>query len=225
MSDSLHPQGLQSTRFLCPWDSSDKNTGVACRTLLQGIFPTQGWNWCLLCLLHWQADSLPLAPSGRPWHPLPSLTTAWICPLELRASHKAEWRLFPIIKETESQKGLVHRSPIGACTVSLSTKHEDTIQPSSLSIYNKDHLYLVSNNMSYLSIWDLTRITFNIHSSTNGLFIICVFSKMTVTFFAVLLFPSWTLTRIAFNVTFLPTAPSRQSRLFAMDLKTYLAFT
>ena len=117
------------------------------------------------------------------------------------------------------------QKPHGACTVSLSTKHEDTIQPSSLSIYNKDHLYLVSNNMSYLSIWDLTRITFNIHSSTNGLFIICVFSKMTVTFFAVLLFSSWTLTRIAFNVTFLLTAPSRQSRLFAMDLKTYLAFT
>ena len=23
---------------------------------------TRGWNQCLLCLLHWQADSLPLAP-------------------------------------------------------------------------------------------------------------------------------------------------------------------
>ena len=30
--------------------------------LLQGIFPTQGWN---LCLLHWQADSLPLSHLGR----------------------------------------------------------------------------------------------------------------------------------------------------------------
>ena len=28
--------------------------------LLQGIFPTQGSNTYLLCLLHWQADSLPL---------------------------------------------------------------------------------------------------------------------------------------------------------------------
>ena len=33
---------------------------------LQGIFLTQGSNPCLLCLLHWQAGSLPLVP---PWHP------------------------------------------------------------------------------------------------------------------------------------------------------------
>ena len=26
----------------------------------QGFFPTQGLNLCLLNLLHWQADSLPL---------------------------------------------------------------------------------------------------------------------------------------------------------------------
>ena len=31
--------------------------------LLQGIFPTQGSNMCLLSLLHWQADSLPLTGS------------------------------------------------------------------------------------------------------------------------------------------------------------------
>ena len=29
-----------------------------------GIFQTQGSNPCLLCLLHWQAGSLPLAPPG-----------------------------------------------------------------------------------------------------------------------------------------------------------------
>ena len=34
--------------------------------LLQGIFPTQGSNPHLLCLLHWQAGSLPLAPAGKP---------------------------------------------------------------------------------------------------------------------------------------------------------------
>ena len=27
--------------------------------LFQGIFPTQGWNLPLLCLLHWQASPLP----------------------------------------------------------------------------------------------------------------------------------------------------------------------
>ena len=30
------------TRFLCPWDSPGKNTGVGCHFLLQGIFPIQG---------------------------------------------------------------------------------------------------------------------------------------------------------------------------------------
>jgi len=38
---------------------SGLNTGVSCHALLQGIFPTQGWNQRLLCLLPWQ-DSLPL---------------------------------------------------------------------------------------------------------------------------------------------------------------------
>ena len=30
------------------------------------IFPIQGSNLSLLCLLHWQAGSLPLAPPGKP---------------------------------------------------------------------------------------------------------------------------------------------------------------
>ena len=47
------------------WDSSGKNTGVACHALLQDIFPTQGPNPRLLCLLHWQEGSLPLAPLGK----------------------------------------------------------------------------------------------------------------------------------------------------------------
>ena len=46
-----------------PQDSLGKNTGVGCHFLLQGIFPTQGSN---LRLLHWEADSLPLAPPGKP---------------------------------------------------------------------------------------------------------------------------------------------------------------
>ena len=35
-------------RLLCPWDFSDKNTGVGCHFLFQGIFPTQGSNSHLL---------------------------------------------------------------------------------------------------------------------------------------------------------------------------------
>ena len=62
ISDSLQPYGLWPARFLCPWDSPGKDTGVGCHFLLQGIFLTQGAN---LSLLHWQADSLPLSQQGR----------------------------------------------------------------------------------------------------------------------------------------------------------------
>ena len=54
--------------LLCPWDSPGKNTGVGCHALLQGIFPTQGSNPCLLRFLHWQVGSLTLVP---PWKPHP----------------------------------------------------------------------------------------------------------------------------------------------------------
>ena len=39
---------------------------VALPSSREGIFPTQGSNSCLLCLLHWQAGSLPLVPPGKP---------------------------------------------------------------------------------------------------------------------------------------------------------------
>ena len=41
-----------AARLPCPWGVSGKNTGVGCRLLLQGLFPTPGPN---LRLLHWQA--------------------------------------------------------------------------------------------------------------------------------------------------------------------------
>ena len=63
MSDPLQLYGLCPSRLLCPWDFSGKNTGMGCYFLLQQIFPTQGSN---LCLLEWRADSLPLAPPGKP---------------------------------------------------------------------------------------------------------------------------------------------------------------
>ena len=63
-----------------PWDSMDcsspgssvhgifkaRITGVGYHFLLQGIFPTQGSNLHLLCVLHWQADSSPLGSTGKP---------------------------------------------------------------------------------------------------------------------------------------------------------------
>ena len=45
--------------------SVQENTGVGCHALLQGIFPTQGWNLHLLCLLRWQEGSLPPELSGK----------------------------------------------------------------------------------------------------------------------------------------------------------------
>ena len=39
---------LVPVRLFCPWDSSGKNTGVGCHSLLQGIFLTQGSNLSLL---------------------------------------------------------------------------------------------------------------------------------------------------------------------------------
>ena len=39
---SLRPHGQSSPRFLCPWHSPGKHTGVGSHSLLQGLFPTQG---------------------------------------------------------------------------------------------------------------------------------------------------------------------------------------
>ena len=40
--DSLQPHGLQPTRLPCPRDFPDKDTGVICHFLLQGMAPIQG---------------------------------------------------------------------------------------------------------------------------------------------------------------------------------------
>ena len=66
MAKSLQSRGPYPARLLCPWDSPGKNTGVGCHALLYRIFPTQGLNPYLLCLLYWQAGSLPLVPPGKP---------------------------------------------------------------------------------------------------------------------------------------------------------------
>ena len=57
----LWPPRTVACHAPCPWDSPGKNTGVGCHFLLQGIFPTQESN---ACLLHWQTGSLPLNHLG-----------------------------------------------------------------------------------------------------------------------------------------------------------------
>ena len=66
MTEWLNWTVPKPSRFLCSWDSSGNNTRVGCYSLLQGIFPNQGLNLCLLCLLPWQVGSLPLAPPLKP---------------------------------------------------------------------------------------------------------------------------------------------------------------
>ena len=54
-----------------------KNTGMGAISSSRGIFPTQGSNPSLQCLLHWQAGSLPLAPSENKGEREPLL---WLLP-------------------------------------------------------------------------------------------------------------------------------------------------
>ena len=72
----VHAKSLQSCLTLCtPVDCNPLVSvhGIlqvrilaCCHALLQGIFPTQGMNPCLLYLLHWQAGYSPLVPPGKP---------------------------------------------------------------------------------------------------------------------------------------------------------------
>ena len=54
MSESSQPMVEAPRCSSVHGDSPGKNTWVGCHALLQGIFPTQGLNLCLLRLLHWR---------------------------------------------------------------------------------------------------------------------------------------------------------------------------
>ena len=56
------PSGSSGKFPELPWKFPHKNTGVGSHSFLQGIFPTEGSN---LCLLHWQAGSLLSEPPGK----------------------------------------------------------------------------------------------------------------------------------------------------------------
>ena len=61
---TLRSHGLWPAKFLCPWNSPCKNTGLDTHSLLQGIFPTQGSNWGFPPAL--QTDSLLSEPPEKP---------------------------------------------------------------------------------------------------------------------------------------------------------------
>ena len=58
-----HTTDYEPARLLCPWNSSGKNTGVGCHSLLQGILPTQRLN---LDLLHCRQILYGLSHQGSP---------------------------------------------------------------------------------------------------------------------------------------------------------------
>ena len=77
LKECLHAKSLQSPLTLCdPTDCTSQAPlfiGFSMQeywrglhALLQGIFLTQGLNQHLLCILHRQVGSLPLAPPGKP---------------------------------------------------------------------------------------------------------------------------------------------------------------
>ena len=63
---SVMPNPMQPARLLCPQDFPGNDIGVSSHSLLQRIFPTQGWNKPMsLSSPDWQVGSLPLAPPGK----------------------------------------------------------------------------------------------------------------------------------------------------------------
>ena len=69
------PTGYNPARLLCPWNSSDKNTGVGCHSPFQGIFLSQGLNHGLP-----QCRQIPYHWSHWPSYGVPRyLVSIWMC--------------------------------------------------------------------------------------------------------------------------------------------------
>ena len=101
MSNSLWPHGLYS-----PWNSPGQNTGVGSRSLLQGIFPTQGSNPGLLhcgqILYKLCYQRSPKALGSKWWQPssLHSSDTPWVA---LKA-----WKFFQLLPTILISPSFVH---------------------------------------------------------------------------------------------------------------------
>ena len=109
MSNSLQLHGLQPTRLLFPWDFPGKNTRVSSRFLLQGIFPTQGWN---LHLLHWQTGGLHMSHLGSSQQNLRTLKirsclTTEICTFLYPLLHVDNIILSPLFQSFKKKKNLL----------------------------------------------------------------------------------------------------------------------
>ena len=138
-SDSLWSHGLYPARLLCLWGSPGKNTGVGCRFLLQRTFLTQGLNPPLLLLLHWQVDSLPAVPPGKPSIVRSAVDVSgvvgiyfWHWTLTLKTSHEGDFPGGPAVKNPPSTCSHSDTFTAGCDSVKFcfvfSKKKESTIQ-------------------------------------------------------------------------------------------------
>ena len=89
----LQPLGLWPARLFCPWDFPGKNTGVGCHFLLQGTFPTQGLNPCLLQMA---GRFFTAEPPGKP-------TMEYYSTLKRSEAHALRWINLKIIMLSKKQ--------------------------------------------------------------------------------------------------------------------------
>ena len=100
MSNSLQSHGLWPMRCLCPWDFPGKNTGVGCRFLLWGIFPTQGLN---PCLLHWRASLVTQLVKNPP-----AMQETWFDPWAGKIPRRRERLSTPVFSLENPMDCIVH---------------------------------------------------------------------------------------------------------------------
>lgn len=89
---ALPPYGLQLAR-LFPWDLPSKDTGVACRFVLQGIFWPGDWT-CLSHISCVAGGLFPSEPVEKPSDAFALLSSSLHCPLLVLADFWGVWLLF-----------------------------------------------------------------------------------------------------------------------------------
>ena len=101
VSNSVRPQRWQPTRLHRPWDSPDKNTGVDCHFLLQGMKVKSESEVAQSC----PTPSNPLQPTRlvRPWD-FPGKSTGVGCHCLLRAANGVEQTAGRLFKRKENFK-------------------------------------------------------------------------------------------------------------------------
>ena len=116
-----------------------KNTGAGCHALLQGIFLTQGLNPSLLCLLHWQMGSLPLASPGNP------LSSLSHCYFGVSVTHW--WPKFELIKFSFILQTFSEHPPSVQHWASWLWKHQSRQGPSLVLHLWSLHYSLISTQL------------------------------------------------------------------------------